>query len=276
MFIGLHCYGHEDKIVQKTYGNTTVVIKTGFDYNEIHKIEILGQLTNLLTQEQSFKKKIKINFSHDYTNNQERDYFKINNLQQENTLYFKHVADVLNIKNFLKIILHFITLEKESLQENLTQIHINHDYHVNELLEITNPEYLERVIQKEYQIINDLINQNIPVMTNSIGNQIFWKNGQFIFYLKSDTGELTERLRLDNYLYHNVLNSMQMIVFKNQNSFYFLDHQPQPETKFHLNFSSYIPVHIKDSGTQLIIEHGRNSKKLCFFDKKIKSIISCN
>jgi hypothetical protein len=59
--------GHSDFWTYKDFGNVKVVIKTGFDYEEINKCWIIGELSHQLCKQLNYKNPVFLYFDHHYT-----------------------------------------------------------------------------------------------------------------------------------------------------------------------------------------------------------------
>lgn len=68
-------FAHQDFWVIKTFGKVKVRIKTGFNYEEINKAWIIGELTNKLANTHKYKETIFLDFNHSYTGDVRPDYF---------------------------------------------------------------------------------------------------------------------------------------------------------------------------------------------------------
>ena len=66
---------HQDFTVTRDYGNVAVRIKTGFEYEEIQKVFIIGQLAEKLAEKLNYKNPVFLDFSHNYTRDSSYDYF---------------------------------------------------------------------------------------------------------------------------------------------------------------------------------------------------------
>ncbi|HTA63051.1 MAG TPA: hypothetical protein VK835_11370 [Bacteroidia bacterium] len=68
-------FAHEDFWTFADYGNVKVRIKTGFDYEEINKAFIIGQLAEKLSKELNYSGPIFLDFNHHYTGECKPAYF---------------------------------------------------------------------------------------------------------------------------------------------------------------------------------------------------------
>ena len=74
-FSSINAFAHKDKLVSETYGNVKTVIMTGFNYLDIDKIKIIGQLTKELSNRLKYRDTILIEYIHDYTNKYSDDLY---------------------------------------------------------------------------------------------------------------------------------------------------------------------------------------------------------
>src|SRR5690606_25924537 len=68
-------FAHQDFWMTKDFGNVKVRIKTGFEYEEINKVFIIGKLAEQFSKQLKYTDKIFLDFNHHYTGNCEPDYF---------------------------------------------------------------------------------------------------------------------------------------------------------------------------------------------------------
>jgi len=78
-----NAFAHKDLHVTKEFGNVKVGIRTGFEYEEINNVALLGQLAEKLCIKLNYKEPVFLDFSHDYIGNLIPDfsisYNKVNN-----------------------------------------------------------------------------------------------------------------------------------------------------------------------------------------------------
>lgn len=66
---------HEDAYIAKDFGNVKVRIKTGFRYEEINKVAMLGQLAERMAERLGYAEQVFLDFEHFYTGECAHDYF---------------------------------------------------------------------------------------------------------------------------------------------------------------------------------------------------------
>lgn len=75
LFSTAKAFAHQDFWMTKTFGNVKVRIKTGFRYEEINKVWIIGELAQNLCNELKYKDTVFLDFNHAYTGYCSPDYF---------------------------------------------------------------------------------------------------------------------------------------------------------------------------------------------------------
>jgi hypothetical protein len=68
-------FGHKDLFIIKDFGNVKVRIITGFEYEEIRKGWIIGEMASKLCQQLNYTKPIFIDFNHHYVSDCKADHF---------------------------------------------------------------------------------------------------------------------------------------------------------------------------------------------------------
>jgi len=68
-------FAHQDFYVTRHFGKVTIRIRTGFEYEEIRKIDILGQLVHKLSQDLNYVNPVFIDLTHCYTEHCNPAYF---------------------------------------------------------------------------------------------------------------------------------------------------------------------------------------------------------
>jgi len=112
-------YPHSDLSWTKEFGRVKVRIKTGYDYEEIQKIYLIGELTEKYAKLIGYDKVIFLDFNHFYVGNCEPDYFisydrgAIMNLWNKATpeyyldydaLVIRQVASLFDVCNSLQLV----------------------------------------------------------------------------------------------------------------------------------------------------------------------------
>jgi hypothetical protein len=75
LFSTAKAFAHQDFWMTKTFGNVKVRIKTGFKYEEINKVWIIGELAQNLCNDLNYKDTVLLDFTHAYTDYCSPDYF---------------------------------------------------------------------------------------------------------------------------------------------------------------------------------------------------------
>ncbi len=69
-------YGHQDKYYEYKYDQVTVMINTGFYFEEINNVKIIGQYAAMLCKELDYNEPVALYFEHDYTHELEGKNFE--------------------------------------------------------------------------------------------------------------------------------------------------------------------------------------------------------
>ena len=232
---------HSDFWKIKDFGNVKVRIKTGYNYEEIKKIFIYGQLVEKLAAELNYTDPIFLDFNHHYVRNCEPDYFvsfdrgaieytwggarKPNPIMEEKSIVIRQVARRFDAKSTLNLVEYAIN--------NLSDIKSNQktiDYEKN---------YCQWRIQTSDTIKIKEISQNPPsttvaaVMSNKIprpeedfdaGISYHFKDGLFCVDFKGYNQDVTTLITLkDIYQFSRPNNTRHAFIFDTDSTFYFVD-----------------------------------------------------
>lgn len=295
LLFSFNCFAHKDKVIGKKYGNVKIYMKTGFDYSDIDKIQIVGQLSEKLSERLHYKDTIFIEYIQDYTNKYDNDlyilefnnsnYKIIGGIKSEYTiksnnsgLSVRIYADRINVVEILKLV-EFTITNKEKTNSYLTNKEIGFNrYEEQPLISIaTDDKIIGGIYSSESELIKELINERVLVKEqDNYGIEIYWKNDKFIFeynHIHSDKQEFVFELK--DYFYHKYVNVNDILIFVDKNSFYFLDGTDDKKKELiRIDNSSYAPLIVMDFGNKLLFHPFRNRNKLSLFLKDKNKVIS--
>jgi hypothetical protein len=135
-------FGHQDFWVIRDYGNIKVRVKSGFDYEEINKAFIIGQLAQALVKDLGYSDQIFLDFNHYYTGDCEPDYFisfddgqikypwddyTEKNLLKGKAIVLRQVAKTFDVISSLKL-LEYSVANIEMVKSIQRQIEYNQNY----------------------------------------------------------------------------------------------------------------------------------------------------
>jgi hypothetical protein len=290
LLLSFNCFAHKDKVIQKTYGNVKTYMRTGFDYSDIDKIKIVGQLSKKLSDRLQYKDTIFIEYIQDYTDKYANDLYMLefNNsnykiitgiepeykIDSNNSgLSVRIYADRIKVVDILKLV-EFTIINEEKTNSYLTKKNIGYNvYEDKELIK----QLIEQIISSESQLIKDIINEKILVNgQDNYGIEIYWQNDNFLFeynHIHSDKQEIVFELK--DYFYHTYVNVNDILIFVDKNSFYFLDGTNHKKKEIiNIDNSSYAPLVVSDFGDKLLLHPMRNKSELSIFLKDKNKVIS--
>ena len=278
-----------------TYGNVKIYMKTGFDYSDIDKIQIVGKLSEKLSERLHYKDTIFIEYIQDYTNIYGDDLYMlefnnsnykiIGGIKSEYTiksnnsgLSVRIYADRINIVEILKLV-EFTITNKEKTNSYLTKKEIGFNRYKEQPLNsiATDDKIIDKIYSSESELIKELINERILVNEqDNYGIEIYWMNDKFIFeynHIHSDKQEFVFELK--DYFYHKYLNVNDILIFVNKNSFYYLDGTNDEKKELvKMDNTSYAPLIIMNFGNKVLFHPFRNRNQLSIFLKDKNKVIS--
>ena len=287
-------FAHKDKYIFETYGNVKTLIKTGFDYSEIDKIKIIGQLAEKLAKNLKYKDSIFIEYDHDYIDLYKDDLYMLEyngsklfsrlmsnyNTNPDSTNLFIFInANNINIITTLKLV-EFGIFNKEKVNEYLFEKKIRYyDDNDKEIFKPLNPfatdkRLISQITSSQSKLITDVINERIIVSKQStFGIEIYWQNDKFLFEYKNVSDKKNDAIfEIHDFYYCISPNQNDLLVFVNKNAFYFLDGSNQKEKKLnHIENGSHFPVTVSEFNDKILIYDRRNSFNV-FLPKKNKTI----
>ena len=292
--LSTNSFAHKDKYIIETYGNVKTLIKTGFDYSEIDKIKIIGQLAEKLAIKLNYKDSIFIEYDHDYTDLYKDDLYMLEyngsklfsrlmanyNANPDSTNLFVFInANNINIITTLKLV-EFGMFNKEKVNEYLFEKKIRYyDDNDKEIFKPLNPfatdkRLISQINSSQSKIINEVINERIIVSNQRIfGIEIYWQSDKFFFEYKNVSGKKNDTLfEIHDFYYSVSLNQNDLLIFINKNEFYFLDGSNLKEKKLNrIKNGSYLPVRVLEFKDKILIYDRRDSFNV-FLPKKNKTI----
>jgi hypothetical protein len=229
--------GHQDFYVVEKFGNIQTRITTGYDYEQINIVRIIGKLANKLSEKLNYKQPIFLDFSHAYTAEIEPDYFlsfgkgtikytwtsdRKKGLLKKEGIVVRQVSHEFDIEATLKLIEYSITNIAE-IKQNQKEIVYEQNYcqwkvptidtlKVKKvLLQSTSKEIEEVLIQKTYLNSDDW----------NFGVDYFYQNRKFHFVVKAYNGiKDTIALSIKNVFQIATIDSGTKIVFDSDSTFY--------------------------------------------------------
>lgn len=241
MFLNIMiCHAHQDFYVTKTFDNLTVRIKTGYEYEEINKLKILGELGQRMLEKADYKGKILIDFNHYYTGKCEPDYFISydngsikytwdNNLRPKpvlssSGLVIRIVSSRLDYKKTLEL-LNYAIENKDYIKKNQDEIKYVQNYCQWFVNSIDTVEIKNILNRNQSIIVSEILKQKVYVAdsTWNFGTSYFYQNDSFNFLVRAYNGiPDTVALSVKNVYQVVQVGSGSKIIFDTDSSFYYV------------------------------------------------------
>ncbi|NDV68720.1 hypothetical protein [Dysgonomonas sp. 25] len=225
--ISLHAFAHQDFYVTRDYGNIKTRIITGFQYEEINKTLIIGQLAEKLSQELNYKDSVLLYFEHHCTITEkiDPDYFVSYN-DKRKRIEIRIDGNCFDVASVLKLLEYAIGNIPE-IKKQQKIVHYEKHYNNDDILTIDSKN-IEKILRKQD---NDLVTQ---IMQQKIyrpdGLNKEKKHSMFTYYWQNNKFHIIEQahdeevpiIQLDNiYTYHDM--GLNIVVFDSNNSFYHIN-----------------------------------------------------
>ena len=232
-------FAHQDYWTTMDYGNVKVRVKTGFDYEEINKAFIIGQLAEKLAKGLDYSGPIFLDFNHYYledcvptyfisydkgtiehnwdSDSKEKDYLK------SKAIVVRQISRQFNVISTLKLLEYSLkNISKiKALQKKITysqhycdwKINSIDTFHIKEQLKIPNSELLNKIIkQRIYR----------PDKEFKYGISYFWQNNMFHLFLRDYKKADSTLANIDNIYEIKKFGNSSALVFDSDNSFFYV------------------------------------------------------
>ena len=249
-------FAHSDFWIIKDFGNVKVRIKTGFEYEEINKVFILGELTEKLASQLGYKDQIFLDFNHHYTGDCKPDYFISFNKgaieytwsgaeKQEpplskKSIVIRQVSRQFDAKSTLKLVEYAINNLSE-IKSNQKLIEYNENYCQWRVQTIDTLKIKEILYDPTSQKINSVISTKIERLEKEFNSGItyYFQNSLFNVNFKDYNEQDTTLLSLNNiYQISRPTNSYFAFIFDTDSTFYFVNSR-KVVSKRHLIIDTY-------------------------------------
>ncbi|MCK8523496.1 hypothetical protein M0D21_18075 [Aquimarina sp. D1M17] len=190
-------FAHQDFWMIKDYGNIKVRIKTGYQYEEINKVFIYGQLAEKLAIELGYKDQIFLDFNHHYTGECESDYFisydkgaieytwngstDQKSLLRNKSIVIRQVSRKFNAETTLKLVEYAIQNLPE-IKSNQNYIVYNENYCQWKIQTIDMMKIKQSVEESTSQEIKSIMSTRIerPDKDFKFGYTYYWQNDKYL------------------------------------------------------------------------------------------------
>jgi hypothetical protein len=247
LFSSLSTYAHRDFWRIKYFGKVTVRIQTGFQYEEINKAWIIGDLVNNLTRRLNYNDTVFLDFNHYYVGDCIPDYFisfdfgSIKQAYSGGGIYTFLKREALVIREVSRKFDAATTLRlTEYAIKNLFSIIKSQkviEYKKNYCQWLINSIDIELTrniaLQKSSTIVNEVLAGKVykPVSEKNDSSSIsyYLENNKYYIY-NGDKTKNTVLLIVDNIYQFKPVSTSEAIVFNTDSTFYFVQGGSNPRT----------------------------------------------
>ncbi len=258
---------HQDFWTTKDFGNVKVRIKTGFHYEEIKKVFLLGQLAQRFAKDLNYSEPIFLDFNHYYVGNCNPDYFvsydkgKISyswsdaneekDFLKDKAIVIRQVDRYFDARKTLKL-LEYAILNVSTIKVTQKQIEYNENYcqwRINSI----DTTFIKKLFEEPYsEKITKALNLKIYRAEEDFkyGISYFLQENKYKIFTRIYDKNDTDLLAMNNIHAINKFDSSTAIVFDSDSSFYYLN-QFKPPSKRHIinNINkNYMPLKIENIG----------------------------
>src|SRR5690606_22925629 len=142
---------------------------------------------------------------------------------------------------------------------------------------VTDDNLVKEVVSSQSELINKLITEKLLVQgQDQYGIEIYWQNDKFLFEYNRIWEDKQEFIfELQDYYYHLYVNQNEVLIFVDQNSFYFLNGKDDKEENLiPFENGNYIPVNVMNFGDKLLLQSYRAENNISIFLKEKNKVIS--
>lgn len=187
---------HQDFFVVNEFGNVKTRIKTGYEYEEIKKVQIIGELAELLAKKLNYNEPILLDFNHYYVGVTKTIYFlsfdngtiKYNYdgegndqpLLNKKGIVVRQVGSKFDIANTLKM-LEYAIINWKTIKKEQKKIEYRENY-CNWLINSIDPnKSIDILNEKDTKTISEIKNTKIyrPEKDFKSGITYFWQNDKY-------------------------------------------------------------------------------------------------
>jgi len=233
-------FAHSDFYRIEDFGNVKVRITTGFNYEEINKVFLLGQLAEQFAKQLNYSEPIFLDFSHYYVGNCEPDYFisydkgKIHytwnkksnekDFLQNNSIVIRQVSRHFDAQTTLKL-LEYAILNIDNIKSFQKKIEYKKNYcqwNINSI----DTTLIKKMLDEPNSIqVNQILNFKIERDKDfKYGVLYYLQDNKYTIFYRGYDGD-RDLITLDNVYDFKRIDYAYAVVFDTDSSFYFINHK---------------------------------------------------
>lgn len=230
-------FGHQDFYVINKFDNIHTRIKTGYDYEQINVVKIIGKLSAKLSKTLNYNKSIFLDFNHAYIEDIEADYFisfgkgkikytwtndKQKGLLKLKGIVIRQVSHEFDIEATLKLIEYSIS-NLSKIKQNQKEIIYEQNYCQWKIPTIDTLEIQKIISLESSSKIDQILSQKTYLNSPNwnFGVDYFYQKRQFHFLVKAYNG-VKDTIALSTKGIFQVANidSGTKLIFDSDSTFY--------------------------------------------------------
>ena len=233
-------FAHQDFYRTKDFGNVKVGITTGFEYEEINKVNMFGQLAEKLSKELNYSEPILLDFSHFYVKYCDPDYFisydkgnieyywgewiTDSSIIEDNAIVIRQVARQFDAQTTLKL-LEYAILNLKNIKSTQRQITYNKNY-CNWKINTIDTLIIKKILNMpNSNLLNNILKTKINRPEKEhFGNNFsyYWQNNRYFVFWKRPNMPDTVLIELENIYDFNKNGNIYVMVFDSDSSFHYV------------------------------------------------------
>jgi hypothetical protein len=264
---------HQDFWTYKTFGKVKARIKTGFSYEEIKKVWIIGELVNDLRKTLQYDDTIFIDFNHYYIGDCEPDYFisyddgsitetgygETNRFLTKKALVIREVSHKLSAMTTLQLAEYAIN-NLSAIKQKQKQLKYDKNY-CNWLINTIDTSFTRSIsVGSPSAIVTEILKKRIyrPESGDYDSNDIsyFFQNNKYYIFYKHYKNRESVLLITDNVYQFKTLTFDKAIIFDTDSTFHYISgvNRPGVSRKWTLKDTQefYRPYEIEKVGSSKI------------------------
>lgn len=238
-------FAHKDFWISADYGNVKVRVKTGFNYEEVNKAFIIGQLAEKLSRDLNYLAPIFLDFNHHYIEDCEPVYFisydkgridytwesDINEKDylKEDAIVVRQVSRQFNIISTLKL-LEYSIKNISSIKASQKKIEYNQNYCQWKINSIGNNLIKEHLQTANSVWLNNILKLRIerPDKDFKYGISYYWQENKYHLFLRDYNMPDTTLASVDNIYDIKKFGGSSAVLFDSDSSFFFISQNNRP------------------------------------------------
>lgn len=243
-------YSHEDRYEIKDFGNIKIRIKTGYKYEEVNKVILIGKFAQGLSKRLNYTNQIFLDFQHFYVGYCEKSAYFISfdkgnygvgyregkpekDFLKKKSIVIRQSSNHFDLQNTLQL-LEYSIININKIKNEQKDVVCNENYCNWKIKSINNKEINKIINSPVSKIVFSFLNSKIYLTRNNSKISYFLQNKNFTVTYKNKKNQLEEIIKLKNIYYFCKIDFETVILFETKNSFYYIH-------KNRISIKHYIP-----------------------------------